>query len=87
MILLSLRDQDRSRNAVAPAAMAFGITPAQARLASLIVDGKDLVEAAAILGISVNTARTQLKRMFKKTGSHSQPTLVRAILMAGAPPL
>lgn len=87
MILLSLRDQDRSRNAVAPAAMAFGITPAQARLASLIVDGKDLVEAAAILGISINTARTQLKRMFKKTGSHSQPTLVRAILMAGAPPL
>jgi DNA-binding CsgD family transcriptional regulator len=87
MILLSLRDQDRSRNAVAPAAIAFRITPAQARLASLIVDGKDLVEAAAVLGISVNTARTQLKRMFKKTGTHSQPSLVKAILMASAPPL
>jgi DNA-binding CsgD family transcriptional regulator len=87
MILISLRDQEKSRNAVAPAAIAFGITPAQARLAGLIVDGKDVVEAAAVLGISVNTARTQLKRMFKKTGTHNQPTLVRAILMAGAPPL
>lgn len=87
MILISLRDQEKSRNAVAPAAIAFGITPAQARLAGLIVDGKDVVEAAAVLGISVNTARTQLKRMFKKTGTHNQPTLVRAILMAGAPSL
>lgn len=87
MILISLRDQAKARNAVAPAAIAFGITPAQARLAGLIVDGKDVVEAAGVLGISVNTARTQLKRMFKKTGSHNQPTLVRAILMAAAPPL
>jgi len=87
MILISLRDQEKSRNAVAPAAIAFGITPAQARLAGLIVDGKDVVEAATVLGISINTARTQLKRMFKKTGAHNQPTLVRAILMAAAPPL
>lgn len=87
MILISLRDQDKSRNAIAPAAIAYGITPAQARLASLIVDGKDVVEAATVLGISVNTARTQLKRMFKKTGAHNQPSLVRAILMAAAPPL
>lgn len=87
MILISLQDQDHSRNTVAPAATAYGLTPAQARLASLIIDGKDLVAAAAVLGISINTARTQLKRMFKKTGSHSQPTLVRAILVAAAPPV
>jgi DNA-binding CsgD family transcriptional regulator len=87
MILVSLQDQDYSRNTVASAATAYGLTPAQARLASLIIDGKDLVEAAAVLGISINTARTQLKRMFKKTGTHSQLTLVRAILEAAAPPL
>lgn len=86
-ILISLQDRNHSRITVALAAATYSLTPAQARLASLIIDGNGLVEAADVLGISVNTARTQLKRMFKKTGSHSQQSLVRAILGAAAPPL
>jgi DNA-binding CsgD family transcriptional regulator len=67
------------------AAVIYGITPAQMRLVGLIVDGHDLVEAARQLSISINTARTQLRRMFEKTGVSSQATLVRALLSVAAP--
>ena len=35
------------------------------------------------MGISVNTAKTHLKRMFDKTGVHAQPALVRLLLSVG----
>lgn len=57
----------------------FRLSPAQLRLARLIVTGCDLTEAAGMLGVSVNTARTQLNRMFEKTGVHSQAALVRRL--------
>src|SRR5262245_58739978 len=37
------------------------------------------------LGVSVTTARTQLQRMFEKTGARSQPALVRALLSFPSP--
>jgi DNA-binding CsgD family transcriptional regulator len=55
------------------------------RLAALIVEGCDLTRAADQLGISANTARTQLQRMFDKTGVRSQPALVRMLLSVGSP--
>ena len=63
----------------------YGLTPAQTRLAALIVGGQGLVEAAGRLGVSVNTARTQLRRMFEKTGVNGQPALVRALLSVLSP--
>lgn len=55
------------------------LTGAEALLACLIVSGAGLTEAAARLGVSVNTAKTQLKAIFAKTGCHSQSELVRTI--------
>lgn len=65
---------------------AYDLSPAQARLGRLIAEGHDLPAAAGILGVSVNTVRTHLTRMFDRTGVHSQAALVRALLSAEAPP-
>jgi len=63
----------------------YGLSPAQARLAQLIAEGHDLTAAAGILGVSANTLRTHLQRMFDRTGARSQAALVRALLSAEAP--
>ncbi|WP_293339607.1 alpha/beta fold hydrolase [Parvibaculum sp.] len=56
---------------------AFGLTPAEARLAARLRFGLSLKEAAEELGISVNTARNQLKSVFDKLGVNRQADLVR----------
>jgi DNA-binding CsgD family transcriptional regulator len=55
---------------------AFGLTRAEARLASLIVDGLSPEEAANRLEISIRTARNQIKAAMAKTGTHRQSGLV-----------
>jgi DNA-binding CsgD family transcriptional regulator len=54
----------------------FGFTPAEARLASLLVDGKNLRSAATALDVSYETARGTLKALFQKTATHRQTELV-----------
>lgn len=63
----------------------YGLSPAQAKLARLIVDGHDLAAASERLAVSVNTVRTQLQRIFDKTGARSQASLVRTLLSVEAP--
>jgi DNA-binding CsgD family transcriptional regulator len=65
------------------AAIVFGLSAAQQRLAAEIVRGHTLPAAARTLGISGNTARTHLNRIFDKTGVHSQSALVRILLSVG----
>jgi DNA-binding CsgD family transcriptional regulator len=84
-ILVAINDRHMTEERLAAAAAVYNITPAQARLAGLIVAGHDLVDAAGRLGVSVNTTRTHLQRMFDKTGVRSQPALVRALLSVAAP--
>lgn len=55
----------------------LGLTPAEARLAARLRFGQTLKEAAEELGISVNTARNQLKSVFEKLGVNRQADLVR----------
>jgi DNA-binding CsgD family transcriptional regulator len=57
----------------------FGLTAAEARLAALIGAGETIERAAEQLGISMQTARTQLKSVFGKTGTHRQAELVALI--------
>jgi DNA-binding CsgD family transcriptional regulator len=54
----------------------FGLTPAEARLASLIGAGNSPERAAQELGVSEATTRNQLKAVFNKTNTHRQPELV-----------
>lgn len=61
----------------------FGFTPAEQRLVLLILEGWRLHEAAASLGISINTARTHMKRIYVKTKTQCQADLVRVLLSGG----
>jgi len=55
---------------------ALGLTPAEARLTARLCEGDDLAAAAYSLGISVHTARSQLKSVFAKTNTSRQAELV-----------
>ncbi len=58
----------------------YGLTPAEARLTILLVQGLSLEEGAGKLNVSLNTVRTHLKRIFTKTGTNRQSEVVRIIL-------
>jgi DNA-binding CsgD family transcriptional regulator len=60
----------------------FSLTPAEARLALHLVAGETLRSAAVKLSITYETARSQLKRIFNKTGTCRQAELVIVILTA-----
>jgi DNA-binding CsgD family transcriptional regulator len=66
----------RVRPKVALLAAVFGLTPAEARLASIIAEGRNPEHAAEELGISRVTARNQLGAIFAKTATHRQSELV-----------
>jgi DNA-binding CsgD family transcriptional regulator/PAS domain-containing protein len=58
----------------------YGLTPAEARLMAALVDGERLDDYADRQQISINTARTQLKQIFAKTGRGRQTDLIREAL-------
>jgi DNA-binding CsgD family transcriptional regulator len=57
-------------------ASVLGLTAAEGRLVAQLVEGKELADAAERLGISIHTARSQVKSVFVKTGTHRQAELV-----------
>jgi DNA-binding CsgD family transcriptional regulator len=62
----------------------FVLTPAEAKLALEMCKGDGRTKAATRLGISVNTARTQLTNIFEKVGVSRQAELIAALIKAGA---
>lgn len=61
----------------------YGLTPAEARVADLLFQGLETAEAAARLGITIETGRIYVKRILAKTGVPRQAELIR--LMASMP--
>lgn len=55
---------------------AFGLTPAEARLAARLATGESLESIAEALGITKETARSRIKIVFQKTDCHRQADLV-----------
>ncbi|WP_395667135.1 helix-turn-helix transcriptional regulator [Methylocella sp.] len=55
---------------------AFGLTPAEARLARAMLSGRSLAAVARESGLTYETARSYLKAIFLKTGTHRQAELV-----------
>lgn len=51
------------------------LTPAEARVAASLAHGSSAVDAAEALGVSVNTVKTHLRRVFEKTGVSRQAEL------------
>jgi DNA-binding CsgD family transcriptional regulator len=54
----------------------FDLTPAEARTAGQITEGKSIEQISSTTGISQNTIRTHLKSVFQKTGVERQAELV-----------
>jgi DNA-binding CsgD family transcriptional regulator/PAS domain-containing protein len=62
----------------------FELTPAEARVATLLARGLSLAEVSELQSISQHTARAQLKAIFAKTGVSRQAELVRLVLKSVA---
>jgi DNA-binding CsgD family transcriptional regulator len=60
----------------------YALTVVEARLAAWLSQGKSVSEAAEAMGITVNTARAYLKRVYDKTGVRRQAELVRLLLLS-----
>ena len=57
----------------------FGLTRAESHLAKLIADGRSMPEICETMEITVNTARTHLKRIFAKTDTNRQTELLKLL--------
>lgn len=62
----------------------FDLTPAEARLAAMLVNGRDPEQCAAELDVRISTVRSQLVAIYAKTGAGGQADLVRLVLSATA---
>jgi DNA-binding NarL/FixJ family response regulator len=70
-------DPDREpRAAAAVLRHLYGLTEREAALADALLRGMNVREAAAALGVSMNTARTFLRFVLRKTGTRRQAELV-----------
>jgi DNA-binding CsgD family transcriptional regulator/PAS domain-containing protein len=67
------------------AAAAFGLTPAETRVLASLLAGLPLAETATALGITRDTAKNHLNRIFQKTGVTRQADLMR-LAMGLIPP-
>jgi len=83
--LVSFDDSKSIIDRIEQAQEIYRLSTSQVRLIKLIVDGHALASAAKVLGVSSNTLRTQLQRIFDKTGVRSQSALLRVILSISAP--
>lgn len=57
----------------------FGLTEAEARMTQQLALGRTIEEYSAAQGISANTAKTHLKRIFSKVGVRRQAELLQAV--------
>lgn len=58
----------------------YGLSKAQTEIIEHIAGGRELSDAAEALGVSKNTARTHLRRVYEKTGVSSQIELLRLVM-------
>jgi DNA-binding CsgD family transcriptional regulator len=75
--ILMLVDPDEHREPAEPVLrQAFGLTPAEARIALALTRGQNVEEIASTNGVSKGTVRTQLKTILAKSGTRRQAELI-----------
>jgi len=84
-IWFSFSDPGLTEIRLSAAAAIFGLSATQQQVATLIANGLPLTDIATQLGITANTARTHLDRIFDKVGVRTQAALVRVLLSTAAP--
>ena len=57
----------------------YGLTAAEARIATAVARGDGLPAAARVNGISIGTAKTHLHHVFEKTGAKRQAQLAQLV--------
>lgn len=62
----------------------YGLTPAEAIVAKLLVEGLKVAEVVDRLAVSTATVRTHVRRVLEKTGSRGQADLIRTLLAGPA---
>jgi DNA-binding CsgD family transcriptional regulator len=62
---------------------AYGLTPAEARVALAVSSGRTIPETASQLGSSPNTIKTHLRAVFAKTGVTGKAGLTRLVASIG----
>jgi DNA-binding CsgD family transcriptional regulator len=78
--ILTLRDLDAVRRSASDLlSEVFSLTPAEAKVASMIAAGSSPDEIADELELSRETVRNQLKAIFSKTGTHRQNELAALV--------
>ncbi len=83
--LVFLDDRRPIAERIANAAAVFSLSPAQSRVALAVSEGRSLSDFATAETISLNTAKTHMRRVFEKVGVASQSALV-AVLFSLTPP-
>ncbi|MBS5477536.1 MAG: hypothetical protein KHY83_02585 [Coriobacteriia bacterium] len=68
---------------VAQASPAYDLTPREAEILALILQGADTPAMAARLGVSDNTVRTHKKRLYRKLDVHSKQDLLALMRSEG----
>src|SRR5581483_2947036 len=58
----------------------YSLSEAESRLLTVLLEGQPLKRAADCLGVSFNTAHTQLNSILRKTGTHRQTELTRLVM-------
>jgi PAS domain-containing protein/DNA-binding CsgD family transcriptional regulator len=71
-----IRDREDARHNAELLAATFELTPAEVRLLSCLLAGRDLSEASSELRITPSTVKTQLRAIFRKTGVNRQSELI-----------
>lgn len=81
-VLVFIRDPEAPL-AVARLRELFGLTRTEAAVAAALGRGKSAEHIATEMGIGIGTARTHLKRILAKTGTHRQAQLVALLARSG----
>lgn len=74
----------RIRLDAAVVAQVYGLTVTEAALATALAHGQTVADFARTRGCTEQTARSHLKRVLEKTGTHRQADLVRVLLTGTA---
>lgn len=82
-----LEPRRSAESAIQSAAELYGLTPAEVRLLHTLLGGETLRSAADKLGVAQSTARSQLRGIFHKTGTHRQSEVIGLFsVLAGVTP-
>ena len=82
--LVMITDPGEAETMTSAVGRLHGLTAAESRIAGGIVQGRTLQEIAGEAGISLETVRTHLKRIFRKTSTRRQAELVRLFVSSQA---